>query len=159
MSRAILIAGEICSGKDTMVSNHYSKFPYVQIDLGNLVREKFQTEERIFNNELEPYFIDRIMDIIDRDNDIHGRDVIIYVVTGLRQPTLCKKIAQLFNFVQYKYLVVPRSILKWRYGNRAAAKDAKITFEQAIAGDEFLGMKSLQNYLLTEVECDFIKSY
>jgi dephospho-CoA kinase len=159
MSRAILIAGEICSGKDTMVANHYSKFPYVQIDLGNLVRERFQTEERIFNNELEPYFIQRIIDTIERDNDIHGRDVIKYVVTGLRQPTLCEKIAQLFNIVEYKYLVAPRSILKQRYLNRAAVKDAKITFEQAIAGDESLGMKLLQNYLLTEVECDFIKSY
>mgnify|MGYP003637460717 CR=1 FL=1 len=159
MSSVILIAGEICSGKDTMVANEFSKFPYVQIDLGTLVRERFQTEERIFNNELEPYFIERIIDIIERDNDIHGRDVIKYVVTGLRQPTLCKKIAQLFDFVKYRYLVVPRCILKWRYLNRAAAKDAKITFEQAIAGDESLGMKALQNYLLTEVECDFIKSY
>lgn len=159
MSRAILIAGEICSGKDTMVANEFSKYPYVQIDLGNLVREKFQTEERIFNNELEPYFIERIVDIIERDNEIHGKDVIKYVVTGLRQPTLCKKIAQLFNLVEYRYLVVPRNILKQRYLNRAAVKDAKITFEQAIAGDESLGMKQLQNYLLTEVECNFIKTY
>lgn len=159
MSKVILIAGEVCSGKDTIVKNFYSKLPYIQIDLGELVREKFQTEERIFNNSLESYFVERIINAVDRDNEIHGKDVITYVITGLRQPSLCKKIAQLFDTVEYNYLVVPRDILKQRYKNRAAKKDEKITFESAIEGDNWLGMRDLQNYLLTEVQCNFIKSY
>ena len=56
-------------------------------------------------------------------------------------------------------LTVPRNILKERYKNRADVKDANITFEDAMKGDQSLGMKDLQIHLLTEVECNFIKNY
>lgn len=150
--RVIFISGEICSGKDTMIANSYSGVQYQQIDLGQLVREKFQTTERIFDNNLEDYFEQRISDII-RENQ-H-----IYIITGLRQPTLARKLEKLFDVVEHKYLVVPRDILKERYLNRGSEKDAKISFEDAIKGDQSLGMKELQYYLLTEVKCDFIKNY
>tara|TARA_R100000544_G_C2223775_1_gene59241 strand:- start:325 stop:786 length:462 start_codon:yes stop_codon:yes gene_type:complete len=153
MRKVILISGEICSGKDTMVRNNYSTKEYKQVDLGQLVRERFQTAERIFDNNLEPYFIERINQLMED----HSEE--IFVVTGLRQPTLCKKIADLFDEVEYIYLTVPRVELKRRYSNRADVKDAKITFEDAIKGDQSLGMKELQHYLLTEVECNFIKHY
>ena len=150
--KVIFIAGEICSGKDTIMNRDYSSEKYKQIDLGQLVREKFNTVDRIFDNNLEPYFIDRIKDII-KDNK-HT-----YVVTGLRQKTLAKKIVSLFDEVEFIYLVVPRDILKDRYKKRADKKDAKLSFEDAISGDLSLGMNELQNYLLTEVKCNFIKNY
>ena len=159
MKRAIFLSGEICSGKDTTVENQYAELPYSQIDLGNLVREHFATEERVFSDQLEPMFIKRIQEIIAADDSQHGKGFIIYVITGLRQVTLLKKIAALFNVVDYVWLKCPRYILKERYASRAAAKDAKITFEEAIAGDESLGMKGLQNYLLTEVDTIFINTY
>lgn len=152
VKKVILIAGEICSGKDTIVRRDYSSKEYKQIDLGELVREKFNTVDRIFDNNLEPYFIDRIKDII-KDNE-HT-----YVITGLRQKTLAKKIVALFHEVKFIYLVVPRDILKNRYKKRADKKDAKLSFEDAIKGDQSLGMDGLQSYLLTEVKCNFIKNY
>lgn len=152
MKRLILIVGEICSGKDTIIKD-YEGVDYLQIDLGELVREKFKTKERIFNNQLEAYFLDCIKNILN------STDHRIYIITGARQVSLIKKIAVLFNSVMYRYLVAPRYILKQRYINRAATKDLKIIFEDAIKGDESLGMKELQHYLLTEVECDFVKSY
>lgn len=151
--KVVFISGEICSGKDTMVRNNYDTIEYKQVDLGQLVRERFQTADRIFDNNLEPYFIERIQSLME----VYSEE--IFVVTGLRQPTLCKKIADLFDIVEYKYLTVPRDILKSRYLSRADVKDAKITFEDAIKGDQSLGMKELQYYLLTEVKCDFIKHY
>ena len=154
MSKVILISGEICSGKDTTVQRNYSSDQYKHIDLGSLVRKRFQTQQRIFDNNLEPYFIEQISDAIKQDQ---GKST--FVITGLRQPTLCKKIAALFDEVQYIYLVAPRHILKQRFEDRKDVKDVSITFEDAIAGDQSLGMKELQLYLLTEVQCDFIKTY
>lgn len=153
MSRAIFISGEICSGKDTQIENRYSSEEFVHIDLGQLVREKFQTQDRIFDNNLEPYFIERILQIIDENPDK------IFVITGLRQPTLARKLERLFDDFKHIYLVVPRYELQRRYEARASVKDKKISFEDAIKGDQSLGMKELQYYLLTEVECEFVKNY
>tara|TARA_R110000744_G_scaffold109557_4_gene206983 strand:- start:995 stop:1456 length:462 start_codon:yes stop_codon:yes gene_type:complete len=153
MSRKVIfISGEICSGKDTVMNRDYSADFYQQIDLGQLVREKFQTADRIFDNNLEPYFVERVLEIT-KNNDK------TYIITGLRQPTLAAKLAELFDEVKHIYLSVPRDILKWRYSSRADIKDANISFEDAIKGDQSLGMKELQYYLLTEVKCDFINNY
>jgi len=156
MKHVLIVAGEICSGKDTFVKSiaQQSNRNICQIDLGELVREKFKTKDRVFDNNLEPYFIERITDLT---KDIDDKDLII--VTGVRQPSLTQKIAALFDSVEYVYLVVPRKILQERYQNRGATKDKKITFIDAIRGDQSLGMRELQHYLLTEVECNFIKNY
>ena len=153
LRKVIFISGEICSGKDTMIENHYSQAPYKQIDLGQLVREKFKTADRIFDNNLEPYFVEQVKARMEKFPDA------TFVITGLRQPSLAVKLAELFDDVEYKYLVVPRDILKARYEARANIKDAKISFIDAIRGDQSLGMRDLQYYLLTEVKCDFIKNY
>lgn len=153
MSRKVIfISGEICSGKDTVMKRDYSADFYQQIDLGQLVREKFQTADRIFDNNLEPYFVERVKEIT-KNNDK------TYIITGLRQPSLAKKLSALFDEVKHIYLTVPRDILKWRYASRADIKDANISFEDAIKGDQSLGMKELQYYLLTEVKCDFVNNY
>lgn len=153
MSRKVIfISGEICSGKDTVMKRDYSADFYQQIDLGQLVREKFQTADRIFDNGLEPYFVERVKEIT-KNNDK------TYIITGLRQPSLAKKLSALFDEVKHIYLTVPRDILKWRYSSRGDVKDANISFEDAIKGDQSLGMKELQYYLLTEVKCDFINNY
>lgn len=153
MAKVIFISGEICSGKDTQIQKRYFSEEFVHIDLGQLVREKFQTQDRIFDNNLEPYFVERVSDIISKNE---GK---IFVITGLRQPTLAQKLSELFDEVKHIYLVVPRKELKRRYGSRGSVKDKKITFEDAIKGDQSLGMKELQYYLLTEVQCDFINNY
>ena len=154
MIKIILISGEICSGKDTMVKKiKETGVSVTHIDLGNLVREKFKTKERIFNNSLEDYFMANI------EHTIQSMENEYLVITGLRQETLAKKFLTLSDYVSFVYLICPRHILKDRFLKRGDQKDAKITFEQAIEGDESLGMKGLQNYLLTQVECDFIKSY
>lgn len=152
MKKVIFISGEICSGKDTVMNRDYSADLYKQIDLGQLVREKFQTADRVFDNNLEPYFVEQVKDIT-KDNK-HT-----YVITGLRQPSLAVKLSELFDEVKHIYLTVPREILKERYYGRGDAKDAKITFEDAIRGDQSLGMRELQYYLLTEVKCDFTNNY
>lgn len=151
--KVIFISGEICSGKDTMIENRYFQDTFFHIDLGQLVREKFQTEDRIFDNNLEPYFCERVSKFMEENPER------IFVITGLRQPSLAKKLANLFDEVKHIYLVVPRKELKRRYEDRGSVKDKKITFEDAIAGDQSLGMKDLQYYLLTEVECEFVKNY
>ena len=153
LRKVIFISGEICSGKDTMIEISYSQAPYKQIDLGQLVREKFKTADRIFDNNLEPYFVEQVKARMEKFPDA------TFVVTGLRQPSLAVKLAELFDDVEHIYLVVPRSILEWRYYSRGNVKDAKISFIDAIRGDQSLGMRELQNYLLTEVECNFIKNY
>jgi shikimate kinase len=150
--RVIFISGEICSGKDTIMNKNYSTDAYKQIDLGQLVREKFQTADRIFDNNLEPYFVERV-------NDITKGNEHIYVITGLRQPTLAAKLSELFDEVKHIYLTVPRDILKERYYSRGDVKDKNISFSDAIRGDQSLGMRELQYYLLTEVKCDFINNY
>ena len=153
MSRKVIfISGEICSGKDTIMNRDYSADFYQQIDLGQLVREKFQTADRIFDNGLEPYFVERVKELT-KNNDK------TYIITGLRQPSLAEKLSALFDEVKHIYLSVPRDILKWRYTARADVKDANISFEDAIKGDQSLGMKELQYYLLTEVKCDFVNNY
>lgn len=146
--KATFIIGEVCSGKDTFANKN--KGELLHIDLGNLVREKFNTENRIFDNSLDEYLTQKVAEKLNEE------DVII---TGFRQVSLCKKIEQLFDEVQYIYLVVPRNILKQRFAQRVAKKDSLLTFEQCIEGDIKLGMTQLQHYLLTEVECNFIKSY
>ena len=65
MRKVIFISGEICSGKDTVMNRDYSAGFYKQIDLGQLVREKFQTADRIFDNNLEPYFVERVTEITE----------------------------------------------------------------------------------------------
>ena len=153
MKKVVFISGEICSGKDTAIEQRYFSKEFVHIDLGQLVREKFQTQDRVFDNNLEPYFEERVLDIMSKNE---GK---IVVITGLRQPTLARKLENLFDVVKHIYLVVPRKELKRRYEARASVKDKKITFEDAIAGDQSLGMRELQYYLLTEVQCDFINNY
>ena len=153
MAKVIFISGEICSGKDTQIEKRYFSEEFVHIDLGQLVREKFQTQDRVFNNNLESYFVERVLGFQALNE---GK---IFVITGLRQPTLAVKLANLFDEVKHIYLVVPRKELKRRYESRGSIKDKKITFEDAIAGDQSLGMKDLQYYLLTEVQCDFINNY
>ena len=153
MSRKVIfISGEICSGKDTIMNKNYSTDTYKQIDLGQLVREKFQTADRIFDNNLEPYFVERV-------NDITKGNEHTYVITGLRQPTLAAKLSELFDEVKHIYLTVPRDILRERYYDRGDVKDKNISFSDAIRGDQSLGMRELQYYLLTEVKCDFINNY
>lgn len=153
MSKVIFISGEICSGKDTQIEKRYSSEEFKHIDLGQLVREKFQTQDRIFDNNLEPYFVERVTAI---KNKYEGK---IFVITGLRQPTLARKLENLFDTFKHVYLVVPRKELKRRYEVRGSIKDKKISFEDAIKGDQSLGMKDLQYYLLTEVPCEFINNY
>jgi hypothetical protein len=153
MSKCIFICGEICSGKDTMIEICYAEYPYRQIDMGSEVRKKYQTVDRIFDSNLDGYLAGKVKEELDKDS------ALTYLITGVRQPTLLKMIAELFDEVEYNYLVVPRSILKERYLNRAGDKDANISFEDSIAGDLTLGMAELQTYLLTEVKCNFIKNY
>ena len=116
-------------------------------------QKKYQTVDRIFDSNLDGYLAGKVKEELDKDS------ALTYLITGVRQPTLLKMIAELFDEVEYNYLVVPRSILKERYLNRAGDKDANISFEDSIAGDLTLGMAELQTYLLTEVKCNFIKNY
>lgn len=152
MKTVVFILGENCSGKTTF-AKHFKNPIRKNIEMGQLVREKYETEERVFDSELDEYLFEKTRDIIHtvkKDN---------FVITGVRQVSLLKKLAKLFDKVEYKYLVVPRDILKERFQKRAAKKDTKITFEEAISGDESLGIKDLQHYLLTEVKCEFINRY
>ena len=154
MSKVIFICGEICSGKDTLIESLYYADIYNQIDMGTLVREKSNTEERIFDPNLDWYLRNQVLNKV-----INGGLDTIHVITGIRQPSLLKMCAELFEEVEYKYLVVPRSILRERYYASRRTKDLNIEFEDSIKGDLSLGMAELQSYLLTEVECDFIKNY
>jgi hypothetical protein len=153
MTKCIFICGEISSGKDSIVKSSYYHHWYLHIDMGSLVREKYKTVNRVFDNNLDVYLSSKVKEALDEDSTL------TCVITGVRQPSLLKMVAELFEDVEYNYLVVPRSILKERYFNRASEKDASISFEDSIAGDLTLGMAELQTYLLTEVKCNFIKNY
>ncbi len=147
-----IVCGEICSGKDTL-ANSLIEFGYTQIDFGTLVREKYNTEERVFNNNLEPYFRQRIEELL-KDKSIKK-----FVFTGIRQVYLAKMLEEMFEFPQFDWILVPRKVLKERYVRRDSVKDKKLSFEEAIEGDNSLGMKELIHYLVTEKKCNFRKNY
>lgn len=144
--------GEICSGKSRFQKSLDSSV--IQIETGQLVREKYNTIERIFDNSLDNYLLDTIYEIIKKNPDADT-----FCIAGVRQISLLKMLAGLFDDIELNYLVCPRYILRKRYYKRADGKDSKISFEDAIAGDESLGMSELKMFLLTHTECNFIKTY
>lgn len=152
MRTVIFVVGENCSGKTTWA--RHCKAPLRKhIEMGDLVRQKYETQDRVFDADLDKYLVEETREIIHTSNRSH------FVITGVRQVSLIKELAKLFDKVNYTYLVVPREILKERFLQRAAKKDSSLSFEKVIEGDNTLGMKELQHYLLTEVKCDFEKRY
>ena len=70
------------------------------------------------------------------------------VIDGIRQYSIVLELAAEYGFTELDlvWLEVPDNIRKYRFYDRAISKD-DITFEEADARDEKLGLKELQDKL------------
>jgi len=152
IKEAVFVIGEVCSGKSTFIENKLVEGGKI-VELGQLVRDLYKTEERIFDASLDQYLTDKVKEIQMNSNEE------FMVIVGCRQVSLLKMLSALFEGIEYYYMHVPRYILKERYQNRAAKKDAKASFEETIENDVKLGIDGLKLHLLNETNCDFIKNY
>lgn len=157
MIKATFIFGEICSGKSTFIKEKIEG-SYKLIELGQLVRDLYKTEERIFDANLDDYLSEKVLEMKERDEH-HSRGIDHYVIAGCRQVSLLKKLEKHFSDIERVYLKVPRDILRRRFSHRDAIKDRSSDFDNVIAGDVALGIDELKLYLLNEVDCIIINNY
>lgn len=153
MRKVLGILGPVCSGKTTYMER-YPADRWLKIDIGSIVREITQTQERVFDKTLDEQIIRQLrMKILTSKKDV--------IVSGIRQVSIgvhLEIIAALDEFM-WIYLDVPQEVLEARYEKRAAEKDLKLTFQQAIGKEVELGYNDMiRHFNESKYKCT-IKNY
>lgn len=135
-ARICVVIGQCCSGKDTF-ANKLQRF---QIDIGSIVRSIKSTNVRTYDQSLDTVIILQLKQLIDQHDNV--------VITGIRQLTILQFIINEYcNQYVLINLDVPNHILKQRFMDRQADKDALLTFEQVIEKDNELGFSQIQQFI------------
>lgn len=154
MRKVLAVLGPVCSGKTTYMER-YPSDRWLKVDIGSIVREITKTQERVFDKSLDEQIIAKLRDLVlsNPHTDI--------VVSGIRQVSIAHHLetwAKLDDFM-WIYLDVPQEVLEARYAKRAAEKDLKLTFQQAIQKEVELGYNDMiKHFNQSKRQCT-IKNY
>lgn len=136
--RIVCILGKTCSGKDTFTQKLIN---HTQIDIGSLVREITETNERIHNKELDKEIIKKLDHCLDNFQNA-------FVITGIRQFSILRYLVfQYVDEIELIWLDVSDEELKRRFINRNSDKDKEISFEEVIERDNKLGLGEIEEYV------------
>lgn len=134
------VCGQLCSGK-TLYSQALTKLVSgVYIEVGDIVREIKQTEER---KELQnsAMLCEKIVEELIKKTPLSYQKH--YVISGVRQ----KEILEFFPEATIIWIECPKKERKNRYKERARDGDA-IPFKEAEQGDINLGILEVKKYIL-----------
>lgn len=152
MRKVLGILGPVCSGKTTYMERYPDR--WLKIDIGSIVREITKSQERTFDKSLDEQIIQKLRyAILPSDKDI--------IVSGIRQVSIAHhlEIITMLDDFMWVYLDVPQEILEARYEKRAAEKDLKLTFQQAIAKEVELGYNDMMRHFNESEHKCTIKNY
>lgn len=160
-ANVIIICGPICSGKSTFAKTLVN---HRHIEVGDIVRKIKQTDERIHDVGLAYLIISELTQELSKKEDV--------VITGIRQLPIYEEVLKICNafylLTETLWLDVPYGVLFQRYIDRNDSKDNRLDlrilspekrFNDALISDNYIGLKALKNYLLTQTTTKVIKNY
>lgn len=141
--RIVLLFGKICSGKSTYADAlcYVTKAKRITVsDIVKRVSGKISRSELQNTAHMDKEIALELIQVISSYDKV--------VVDGIRQYTIVLELAAEYGIdnLDLIWLEVPDDIRKYRFHDRAVSKD-DITFEDADARDEKLGLKDLQDKL------------
>ena len=141
--RIVLLFGKICSGKSTYADAlcYVTKAKRITVsDIVKRVSGKISRSELQNTAHMDKEIALELIQVISSYDKV--------VVDGIRQYTIVLELAAEYGIdnLDLIWLEVPDDIRKYRFHDRAVSKD-DITFEDADARDEKLGLKELQDEL------------
>lgn len=141
--RIVLLFGKICSGKSTYADAlcYVTKAKRITVsDIVKRVSGKISRSELQNTAHMDKEIALELIQVISSYDKV--------VVDGIRQYTIVLELAAEYGIdnLDLIWLEVPDDIRKYRFHDRAVSKD-DITFEDADARDEKLGLKELQDKL------------
>jgi cytidylate kinase len=141
--RIVLLFGKICSGKSTYANalSYITKAKRITVsDIVKRVSGKASRSELQNTAHMDQDICHELCQEINKYNKV--------VIDGIRQYTIVMGLAAEFGLenLDLVWLEVPDDVRKYRFHDRAISKD-DITFEEADARDESLGLKELQDKL------------
>ncbi len=153
--KIIIILGRVASGKDTFAATLIN---HTQIDIGSIVREIKQQEQRVFDKDLDDEIMYQLKEKL-KDNPTTN-----FVITGIRQKGILQYLIVNCeaHFIEYEciYLEVPDEELKRRFICRQNFKDIGLSFEEVIERDGELGLNEIEKYIKENQELfTIIKNY
>ena len=133
----IVVCGKMCSGKDTFA---HLLAKHNHIDIGNIVREITQTNDRVQNALLGTEISKRLIVLIKESQPC--------VITGIRQVSILETILKNFNceLNDFIWLEVSTEERKRRFLARGADKDKNLSFEVYDEKDQKLGLGEIESY-------------
>ncbi len=142
-NRIVLLFGKICSGKSTYADAlcYVTKAKRITVsDIVKRVSGKISRSELQNTAHMDQEICKELCVEINKYDKI--------VIDGIRQYSIVLGLAAEYGIAQldFLWLEVPDDIRKYRFYDRAISKD-DITFEEADARDEKLGLLELQNKL------------
>ena len=142
-NKIVLLFGKICSGKSTYADAlcYVTKAKRITVsDIVKRVSGKISRSELQNTAHMDKEIALELIQVISSYDKV--------VVDGIRQYTIVLELAAEYGIdnLDLIWLEVPDDIRKYRFHDRAVSKD-DITFEDADARDEKLGLKDLQDKL------------
>lgn len=163
--KVTIVIGEICSGKTTYSNSLKERIESIDnkieiVDVGSIVRELTAIEDRVFNKDLDTKIVEKLTEIIFKNNLQQNIDLII---VGIRQTSIFHQVEEFCKNEGIKFkpilLEVPVEIRSQRYEERNAAKDHSIVFEIADQKDKELGLFSLIQYVKHRKDTLIVQNY
>lgn len=141
--KIVLVSGNLCSGKGHFCKNAYPDYEHIVVS--DIVRSLMQSSDRSKLQDSK-HLDERIAAILS--DLIYPHEKV--VVDGIRQVSIIDALKQRWGdkIEDIIWLDVPTDVLRSRFDNRASAKD-NISFDDAMARDEQLGIRDVENYIRT----------
>lgn len=163
--RIVIIAGPICSGKDTCATQLIADgIVESHISIGDIVRKITSTDARTFNKDLDKQIIEELLNELNRDFNWR-RNV---VITGIRQLNIVKAVEEFMKEkkgkLHYTWLLVHQHICMKRWEARKDVKDKDLTYTDVHEKDVELGLEHVRDYIFELAnfdpykDCDLTKS-
>ena len=142
-NKIVLLFGKICSGKSTYADALCYITKAKRITVSDIVK---RVSGKVSRSELQGTAHMDVEIIKELCAEINKYDKV--VIDGIRQYSIVLGLSTEYGLsnIDMIWLEVPDEIRKYRFHDRAVSKD-DITFEDADARDEKLGLKELQDEL------------
>ena len=153
--KIVVVVGRICSGKSVfsqiLAKNLELRGRVVKIvDIGDLVREIVNKEERVFKSQLDLKIIERLSSIINS-----SREDEVVIVVGPRQVSITNSLEG--EKTQFLYLECSEQERRRRYLSRNADKDKDLSFEEVEQRENELGMQTVIETILNSENHTIVK--
>lgn len=154
MKKYIYVIGRIASGKSTYakyLADQYQKdgVKACIIELGDIVRKIRNNEKRFFDAGLNGPICTEVANIIK------AQDADVYIIASARALGLIDDINSVIGITddqaEYYFMHVPYETCKARYEDASRNKDVELSYDEALKGDESIGMEGLMQEMYFRV--------